>query len=64
VPFEFGLRLYEQAAKEPKEFLEVFGSHNDGFLYSGPVYREGISSWVQSIKDYQQQTANKIKIVS
>ena len=64
VPFEFGLRLYEQAAKEPKEFLEVFGSHNDGFLYSGPIYREGISSWVQSIKDYQQQTANKIKIVS
>jgi fermentation-respiration switch protein FrsA (DUF1100 family) len=64
VPFEFGLRLYEQAAKEPKEFLEIFGSHNDGFMYSGPVYREGISSWVQSINDYQRQTANKIKIVS
>jgi len=31
VPFEFGLELYE-TANEPKEFVEIFGSHNDGFL--------------------------------
>jgi fermentation-respiration switch protein FrsA (DUF1100 family) len=64
VPFEFGLRLYEQAAKEPKEFLEIFGSHNDGFLYSGPVYREGLCGWVESIKNYQKQKSKTIKIVS
>jgi fermentation-respiration switch protein FrsA (DUF1100 family) len=64
VPFEFGLRLYEQAAKEPKEFLEIFGSHNDGFLYSGQIYREGLSGWVESIKNYQKQTSKTVKIVS
>jgi uncharacterized protein len=64
VPFEFGLRLYEQAANEPKEFLEIFGGHNDGFMYSGSIYREGLGNWVQSIKNYQRQTAQKIKIVS
>ncbi|MGD0784563.1 MAG: alpha/beta hydrolase [Sedimentisphaerales bacterium] len=64
VPFEFGLRLYEQAAKEPKEFLEIFGSHNDGFLYSGQIYREGLSDWVESIKNYQKQKSKIIKIVS
>jgi uncharacterized protein len=64
VPFEFGLKLYEQAAQEPKEFLEIFGCHNDGFLYSGLVYREGLSGWVESIKNYQKQNSKIIKIVS
>lgn len=64
IPFEFGLRLYEQAANEPKEFLEIFGSHNDGFLHTGQVYRDGIRKWLESIKNYQQQTAAKIKLIS
>jgi fermentation-respiration switch protein FrsA (DUF1100 family) len=64
VPFELGLRLYEQAAKEPKDFIEIFGNHNDGFLYSGQIYREGLTNWVQSIKNYQQQPAAKIKLIS
>ena len=63
VPFEFGLRLYA-AANEPKEFIEIFGSHNDGFLYSGLIYREGLSNWMKFLKNYQQQTAAKIKIIS
>jgi fermentation-respiration switch protein FrsA (DUF1100 family) len=64
VPFELGLRLYEEAAKEPKELLEIFGNHNDGFLYSGPVYRDGLSNWINFIKNYQQQTTAKIKLIS
>jgi len=64
IPFEFGLRLYEQAANEPKEFLEIFGSHNDGFLYSGQIYSEGLSNWLKFIKNYQQQPAEKIKLIS
>ena len=63
VPFEFGLRLYA-AANEPKDFIEIFGSHNDGFLYSGQIYREGLSNWMEFLKNYQQQTVAKIKIVS
>jgi len=63
-PFELGLRLYEEAAKEPKEFLEIFGNHNDGFLYSGQTYREGLSNWIKFLKNYQQQSAAKIKLIS
>jgi hypothetical protein len=49
VPFEFGLRLYS-AAKGMKEFVEIFGGHNDGFLYSGQIYREGLADWLELIK--------------
>jgi len=64
IPFELGLRLYEEAAKEPKEFLEIFGGHNDGFLYSGQIYREGLSNWMKFLKNYQRQAAAKIKLIS
>jgi fermentation-respiration switch protein FrsA (DUF1100 family) len=64
VPFEFGLRLYEEAAKEPKEFLEIYGNHNDGFLYSGQIYRDGLTNWMEFLENYQQQTAAKIKLIS
>jgi fermentation-respiration switch protein FrsA (DUF1100 family) len=33
VPFDMGRRLFE-AARPPKEFLELTGGHNDGFLLS------------------------------
>lgn len=33
VPFDMGRRLFE-AARSPKEFLELAGGHNDGFLLS------------------------------
>ena len=55
IPFQFGLRLYEQAAKEPKEFLEITGSHNEGFLQSGQVYRQGLKNWVQSIPKHRHE---------
>jgi uncharacterized protein len=64
IPFELGLRLYEEAAKEPKEFLEIFGGHNDGFLYSGQIYREGLSNWMKFLKNYQRESAAKIKLIS
>jgi hypothetical protein len=63
VPFEFGLRLYEESAREPKEFLEISGNHNDGFLFSAPIYREGLSNWIKFLKNYQKQSAVKIKLV-
>ncbi|OQA03079.1 MAG: putative aminoacrylate hydrolase RutD [Planctomycetes bacterium ADurb.Bin401] len=64
VPFEFGLRLYELFSNEPKDFIEIFGNHNDGFLYSGAVYRDGISNWVQSLtKEQRRQIPLKLRIV-
>jgi hypothetical protein len=43
-----GLELYE-AANEPKEFIEIFGSHNDGFLVSGEIYTEVWERWLKLI---------------
>lgn len=45
MPFDHGQRLYK-SAKEPKEFLEISGTHNDGFLTSGKLYRDGIDSFI------------------
>ncbi len=63
IPFEFGLRLYD-AANEPKEFTEISGSHNDGFLFSGQVYRNAWSNWVEFLKDYQPVTKPVLKKIS
>ena len=45
IPFEFGQKLY-QSAREPKEFLELMGGHNDGFLVSGEKYFDGLQRFI------------------
>jgi len=50
VPFEFGLELYE-VANEPKEFAEIFGSHNEGFLVSREIYKKAWTKWLQFLKE-------------
>ena len=49
IPFEHGRLLYDTAA-EPKQFLEIRGGHNDGFLMSGDVYREGLRSFLEDCR--------------
>ena len=48
IPFEHGLNLYEKAAS-PKEFLEIRGGHNEGFMLSGETYREGLRKFLDAI---------------
>jgi len=55
VPFEFGLELYE-TANEPKEFVEIFGSHNDSFLVSSEIYKKAWVKWIKFLKEYKTQT--------
>ncbi|MEE8354067.1 MAG: alpha/beta hydrolase [Dehalococcoidales bacterium] len=45
MPFDQGLRLY-RAALEPKRLLEISGSHNQGFVTSGAVYRNGLDGFI------------------
>lgn len=45
IPFRHGERLLAFGA-EPKEFLRIQGGHNDGFLVSGRLYREGLDSFI------------------
>jgi fermentation-respiration switch protein FrsA (DUF1100 family) len=54
VPFVFATRLFE-AANEPKQFVEIFGSHNDGFLLSGDVYKGAWLKWLDFVKDRQSE---------
>ena len=59
VPFEFGRRLYEEAAKEPKQFIEISGSHNDCLVDSEEIYREGVSNWLKFIENYHSKPPRK-----
>ena len=48
VPYAHGRKLYD-AAREPKGFLDIVGSHNDGFMISGMIYREGLEAFFSAI---------------
>jgi hypothetical protein len=48
VPFAMGRRLFE-AAPEPKTFFEMKGSHNDGFLETGPAYGGAVRSFLTTL---------------
>jgi len=45
IPFDHGKALFEKAAV-PKEFLQIKGSHNEGFLLSGELYVDGIDRFL------------------
>jgi fermentation-respiration switch protein FrsA (DUF1100 family) len=49
IPYAHGRRLFE-AAREPKQFLELAGGHNDGFIFM----RE---AWVQALGRFLAQHA-------
>ena len=46
IPYELGRENYA-IAREPKTFLEISGSHNDGFLVSGEIYLAGIARFLK-----------------
>jgi len=36
----------ENAASEPKKFLEISGTHNEGFITSGKDYEKGLNAFI------------------
>lgn len=56
VPFDFSVRLFE-AAHEPKQFAEIKGSHNDGFLVSGRAYQDAWARWLAFVESCRSQLA-------
>lgn len=48
VPYKFGQRLYE-AGNEPKTFMDIIGSHNDGYKFTGSTYIEGLNQFISDI---------------
>jgi hypothetical protein len=45
IPFDNGLQLYE-SSRGPKQFLEIRGDHNGGFLESGKLYTDNIREFI------------------
>ena len=45
MPFSHGRQLFEIAG-EPKRFLEISGTHNEGFITSGRYYEEGLNAFI------------------
>jgi fermentation-respiration switch protein FrsA (DUF1100 family) len=47
VPFAHGRKIFERAAG-PKEFVEISGDHNAGFLVSGSTLTQGVRNFLQA----------------
>ncbi len=45
MPFSHARRLFE-VSREPKELLEIAGTHNEGFITSGRHYEEGLNAFI------------------
>lgn len=45
IPYKHGQKLFEDA-KQPKQFLEITGSHNSGFLDTGEKYINGLDDFI------------------
>ncbi len=45
IPYRHGQQLFA-AAQEPKEFLEIKGSHNEGFFISARQYEAGLQAFI------------------
>jgi fermentation-respiration switch protein FrsA (DUF1100 family) len=52
IPYLFGQKLF-QVANEPKEFVEISGTHNEGFVTSGDVYINAWLKWIQFLKGHE-----------
>jgi uncharacterized protein len=48
ISVRFGRELYE-AARGPKQFLEMRGGHNDGFYVTGRAYTQGYDRFLTSV---------------
>jgi fermentation-respiration switch protein FrsA (DUF1100 family) len=46
IPYTHGRRLFE-AARPPKQFLEIEGGHNDGFVF-------GREDWIRQFDGFLQ----------
>ena len=45
VPYRLGRQLYDALA-EPKQFFEMHGDHNSGFMIMGPAYASGLEAFL------------------
>jgi len=58
IPYAHGRRLFELARK-PKQFLELRGGHNDGFLVSGEHYVSSLDAFLEQYLSGDRTVADK-----
>lgn len=63
IPFSHGEELFKTAA-EPKQFLEITGPHNGGFISSGKVYTDGLKAFLSKYVSIERQITNKTQITN
>lgn len=56
VPFAHGQALFA-LAREPKQFLEMRGDHNSGFLLSGHSYHQGFASFIAGLDVHSRRAS-------
>lgn len=49
VPYELGEAVYHASGGEPKTFLDIKGTHNEGVIVSGKIYTDGLAEFLVSI---------------
>jgi fermentation-respiration switch protein FrsA (DUF1100 family) len=48
IPFEMAEKIYNEA-NLPKQFLEIQGSHNEGYIASGEIYENGLKNFLENM---------------
>jgi uncharacterized protein len=48
IPYSNGVELFEKATAK-KQFLEITGGHNEGYMESGKVYTDGIKQFIANL---------------
>jgi len=49
VPYTLGKAVYAASGGEPKTFLDIKGTHNEGVMVSGKLYTDGLAKFLASI---------------
>ena len=47
IPYDHGQQLFE-AANEPKQFIQLRGGHNEGFVITGQPYEAGLEDFIKN----------------
>jgi uncharacterized protein len=58
IPFAHAERI-KAAAAGPASLLEIRGDHNNGFLQSGPLYREGLDDFIVQIMRRDDESGDR-----
>ena len=56
VPLDFGKELFMRAG-EPRRYVEIRGSHNDGFIVSEATYKRELRDWFEQYRRAEEDTA-------